>query len=584
MIFFKTVRWKNLLSYGETFTTINLNRSPSTVITGSNGSGKSTVCEAITFGLFGKPFRNIKKTALVNLKNQRGAIVEIEFEDQRANSNDHYMIRRGIKPDIFEIYKNGEMLNQNSTTKDYQAVLENQILRCNYSIFTQIVMIGEATHVSFMRSKAADRRSFVERVLNLNVFTHMNKMHSSVLSDLKEKIQEARSDIMICQNNIENKEREIAQLKIANKNNYERNNHRIENEIKEIFESKKQITDTIKYLNSQHQKVDETELTLLKIKLGKKQELLEQLKHKQNAAQEELEHSEENHVCNSCGQDIPESDRMAKKEKCEKKIKELSEAIFKLSYEIETIKTEVSKMNEDKVNNSAIRHKIDGLMTMLKDKQKSIERLEKSKNDKTYFDTTHILNAEQELAALLEQKETINKRREELADENEYNALIKNMLQDSGIKAMMIRRFIPIINQNINHNLAKLGFFGKFELDENFEETIKARGFDELSYNSYSEGEKLRIDLAVLMAWRDMAKMQGIINTNLMFFDEVIDASMDISGTDAFATMLRDMKDTNVFIISHSPDKISDKVRSQISFTKNNKGFSKMQVKELGAV
>ncbi len=577
MIFFKTVRWKNILSYGDRFTEIQLDRSPSTLITGDNGTGKSTILEAICFGLFGKPFRRIKKGDIVNSKNARGALVEIEFEHRLADRTDYYHIRRGVKPDVFEIIKNGEIQNQHAATKDYQAWFQSQVLKCDYNVFTQIVLVGEATHVSFMRMRTNERRAFVETVLNLNVFSMMNKIHSTHLSALKERTQQLKLDYSLKEQALEFQKSRILDLERADRRSAEVESQRVMHEIVSLEDEVEGFKQTIEELTREMKPLDEAKMAKSATKLKSIKAMLSKASFKISSLESDIKRMEETHVCHACHQDLPIDQKHQQIETARNELEKLKGMVRDL--EGKETELEVALAVDEKVaeGNNEIKREIASLNSLIRDRQNRIDRL---KNETARGGVSHSaeIKEAQAVVELLENEfSALRKEREEVAEETEYHNLIKTMLQDTGIKASMIKRFIPIINQTINHNLAKLGFFGRFTLDENFEETILARGFDTLSYNSYSEGEKLRIDLAVLLAWRDMARMQGILSTNLLMFDEVIDASMDASGTEAFTTLLGALTDVNVFIISHSPEKIIDKVRSQISFSKEKSGFSKLK-------
>ena len=578
MIFFKTVRWKNIFSYGDRFTEIQLDRSPSTLITGENGSGKSTILEAVSFALFGKPFRRVKKGDIVNSKNGREAVVEIEFEHRMANKTDQYKIVRGIKPEIFEIYKNGRLENQNSQTKDYQQQLQTQVLKCDINVFSQIVLVGEATHTSFMRMKSGERRVFVETILNLNVFSQMNKLHSVELSSLKERSQQLKLDYSLKEQELNFKKSRIEDMEKAVIKIAEAENNRVIHEIVSLEEEISSFQETIDELNAKILTYDDKDTKSLTKKLTSVKDLLSKASFKITALNQELKKLEDTHVCHACHQDIPEAMKKTQLEKIIQDLSKIKDAKKDLENKEEELEIELSEKNVINEKNDVIKKDISSTHLLLLDRQARIQKLkQQTAQSSSPVDYKEEIEDNKELIKKLELEfEELKTEGEKLSSDLEYHNLIKTMLQDNGIKASMIKRFIPIINQTINHNLSKLGFFGRFTLDENFEESIMARGFDNLSYNSYSEGEKLRIDLAVLLAWRDMARMQGILTTNLLMFDEVIDASMDTSGTEAFTSLLSALHDTNVFIISHSPEKIIDKVRSQISFTKGRNGFSKM--------
>lgn len=578
MIFFKTVRWKNIFSYGDHFTEIQLDRSPSTLITGENGSGKSTILEAVCFGLFGKPFRRIKKADIINSKNGKGALVEIEFEHRLANRTDHYLIRRGVKPEIFEVFKNDQLVSQNAASKDYQAQLQTNVLKCDFNVFTQIVLVGEATHVSFMRMRSQDRRAFVETVLNLNVFSMMNKVHAGQLAVLKEYMHELKTRYQVTETKLEFSRDRVKDLERAVVRSTEQENERVIHEIVSLEEEVALYQEKIDGLKASLISYNEADSKKLRSKLKAIRDMMTKMDIKMSTLKSDIKRIEDTDVCHACHQSLPEDKKQAHICGLQDEIAKLKEAKVDLTSKEKDAEDMVTADDAIVAQNNKILGEISSVQILMNDRTLKIDRLKNATATSKRIDNTDdIIEAKGQVVLLEDEFEKVRVEREAVADENEYHALIKNMLQDTGIKATMIKRFIPVINQTINHNLAKLGFFGRFTLDENFEETIKARGFDTLGYNSFSEGEKLRIDLAVLLAWRDMARMQGILNTNLLMFDEVIDASMDANGTDAFTNLLTALQDTNIFIISHSPEKIIDKVRSQISFHKAKNGFSKMK-------
>lgn len=579
MIIFRKVRWKNLMSYGDTFTEIQIDRSPSTLITGENGSGKSTVCEAISYALFGKPFRKIKKGDLINIKNERGFLCEIEFDSIQGGKKESYLVRRGMKPDLFEIYRDDTLINENSSSRDYQSWLQTNVLKCDHTIFTQIVMIGQVNNVSFMRMKTPERRAFVETVLNLNVFTAMNKIQTSTLSELKDKISENKTEMTLCQKDINTQKRLIESEKNSVVIAEEKETERIKAECEILKNELEDLKD--KLSNLKEKLADDVSVQLQDLR--KKHSTIMTLLSKTSFKLEDLEKSQNNlknlSHCSSCGQDVPDEIKNPKLQYLKTEIKKLQGADTELKQKLIEVDQAIEKLQETHKHNEKINREIASVNALVKDKKNRMRDLLNRPSVPDKKDPQTILDLEQTLNSFEKKMEGLQQIKDELNTEFEYHSLVKTMLQDAGIKATMIKKFIPIINACINSNLQKLGFFGKFILDENFEETIKSRGFDTLSYNSFSEGEKLRIDLAVLMAWRDVAKMQGIIDTNLFFFDEVLDASMDLAGTQSFASLLNQLKDSNIFIISHSGDKIFDQVKSQILFYKDKKGYSKMLTK-----
>lgn len=578
MIRFKKVRWKNIMSYGDHFTELDLDRSPSTLITGENGSGKSTVCEAICFALFGKSFRKIKKNELINFKNERGSVAEIEFDFTSSGQTDTYKIVRGIKPDVFQIYKNDDLVNQNSSSRDYQTWLQNNVLRCDHSIFTQIVMIGQANHTSFMRMRAPERRNFVETVLNLHIFTQMNSLHTTKMNVLKDSMQSLKTKHALKEKDIDHQKKFIAEHEKNATIIFEKETDRINSEIEKLNSEISLIQNKIQELSSLVQTDVKKNIKNLKKKEDEIKSLLVKAAYKIENHEKSIASLKKQDVCTCCGQDIDEAMKNKKISSIQKDLLTIdatkNNIIQKQSDVVQKIKDlEIVDKSNDKIN-----QEISSNQYLLKDKNNSLNTLNKSLNG-LKKDNKDLTKERTKLQKLLDELLEIEDEKNKCHEDMEYSKVIKVMLNDDGIKASMIKKLIPTINSVVNSNLTKLGFFGKIDFDGNFDETIRTRGVDTLSYFSHSEGEKLRIDLAVLLAWREIAKMQGIIDTNLLFFDEVMDASMDASGTDAFATLLNQLSKSNIFIITHSPDKVFDKVKSQITFFRDKNGFSKILTK-----
>lgn len=570
MVHFKKVRWRNVLSTGQMMTEIQLDRSPSTMVTGKNGGGKSTMLDAITFALFGKPFRKINKGQMVNTKNNRDMLCEIEFDV----GQDSFLIRRGIKPDIFEVFKNGSLQNQPGDNRDYQRTLNAQVLGMDYQSFTQIVAVGKAQHVSFMKLDSAKRRLFVESILNLLVFSNMNRIHTANMAKHKEKALELKSAIAVAGEKVELRKRYISDLEreaqATEENELARRRERItrlEQEIQELVSEKENLQSVEPMSKQANQK--------LKQKIEQLKELVLKFNMKLEEMGNRIEFLQSNTVCQACEQEIPEETRVHQCDSLSKRIEDCTTARNQVEEDLLRKQSELAQMkDQDRLYNEWL-IAVQGIDSQIKMRQIQIDDLKEDLkvNESTYREK--ILDESNKLIGFKDIYERLLERRADMADKSEYYNIISMMLKDGGIKSMIIKRFISIINHAINTNLAKLGFFAKFTLDENFDETIQARGIDTLSYNNFSEGEKLRIDMAILLAWRDVAKMQSNVSTNLLIFDEVLDGSLDTIGTDALVSLLNELKDTNIFIVTHSPDKIADKVRSQISFQKVD-GFSKL--------
>lgn len=571
MINFKVVRWRNVLSYGQTWTEIQLDRSPSTMILGKNGAGKSTIADAIVFGLFGKPFRKIKKGQLINTKNNRDLMVEVEFDVDGVP----YVVRRGQKPDIFEVFKDGVLQNQPGANRDYQRQLEQSILRMDYQAACQIVFVGKAQHTTFMQLDSSKRRLFVEVILNLVVFSNMSKIHSAKSLDLKNKISELKSAVTVSREKVKLRQRFIEELEAADRQNQEAEIRRISDALDRVTAELDALYQSRDDLTASAENYDRAAYDDAIRKLRDNTNLLIKVESKINTVSDRLMKLNSSTSCHTCGQEISvddhacqQQDQQAKYDELTSARDDLSNTIDQLQRSIELFEVQVQKYNDymDRVRALDVKISIsEGSRDSLneeftRDRISQVEKIESARRD---LDELSSINK-----GLIEKLERLSKR-------SDYMSLIGSMLQDKGIKAMLIKRFIPIINHSVNNYLAQLGLFVKFNLDENFDETIQARGIDTLGYHNFSEGEKLRMDMALLMSWRDIARMQGNVATNLLIFDEIFDSSLDQGGSEALADLLGQIKDLNVFIITHTPEKIADKVRSTIQIDRIE-GFSKL--------
>lgn len=572
MITFHKIRFKNILSFGNMMTEIELDRHPITIIQGKNGGGKSTILDAICYSLFGKPFRKINLPKLINHKNKRELLTEIEF----SVKNDRYMIRRGMNPQVFEIYKNNELINQGSSNREYQEYLEKNILNFDYNSFTQIVILGKATYVSFMRLTADQRRKFIESILGLNIFSAMIEVHREKFQNLKEKLNEVKNALIVTKDKIEVREKYISQLKSDALSKKEELIQRIDSQLMKITKEIEEIEKRLSELENQKTEVDEQKMKSIEKKIEQMRDLISKSEIRLSQVTNDIKFFEENDLCPVCKQEITEQTKEKKKNEFESMRNEIEKIIRDLNEKIAKYITDVNEMRKISEKNYQINEKIAAILALKKEKMAQIFELE---NEKMMIDSnednTKIQEEEKNLERMKEIYEKLVDKKASLVEEYEYFEIIHSMLKDSGIKRMVIRRYIPLINRFVNMYLKKLGFFAKFSLDEEFNEKILARGIDELSYYNFSEGEKLRIDLAILMTWREIAKIQNKMNTNLLIFDEIFDSSMDQSGVDAFVDLLKELKGTNTFVISHTPDKFSDKFTSSITFSKEG-GFSKM--------
>ena len=566
MIHFKLLKYKNFLSTGNVFTEIQLDASSNTLVIGTNGAGKSTMLDAITFALFGKPFRNINKPTLINSINEKDCLVEVEFRTMNKN----YRIVRGIKPNKFEIYVDGDLINQDAASKDYQEVLEDQILKFNYKAFNQIVILGSASFVPFMQLSAADRRTIIEDLLGINIFSSMNIIVKERLSGIKSRAVELKSELesTLSQINLQKKF-----IEDAKKNN----NEQVEAKQKEYDETLAQIDS----LTDDAKKVQKHTDALLKgiadeIKTKEKQKKLNQLEAKIETniskLKKEIEFYTKNSTCPTCDQEINNGE--SKIHDCNSKLTEMNIGLDKLQEEYNKVSERIVKINEVQKNINAHNNEVTRINASITQMQKYIKKLLKEiddlKNRKVLSDD--MMNVSKDLVDTLDK---LKSERDELLNDKNYIDVAAALLKDSGIKAKIIKQYLPVINKLVNKYLASMDFFVNFEIDEEFKETIKSRHRDIFSYENFSEGEKMRIDLALLFTWRAIAKMKNSMNTNLLILDEVFDSSLDHSGTEEFMKLIHTLNDTNIFVISHKGDILMDKFKTIIRFEKI-KNFSRI--------
>lgn len=570
MILFQKIRWKNFLSTGAHYTEVNFTKSPNTLIVGQNGAGKSTVLDALCFSLFGKPFRKINKPQLLNSINSKEAVVEVDFEIGKKK----YKVIRGIKPNVFEIYQNGVLLNQDAAAKDYQDVLENQILKLNFKSFTQVVILGSASFVPFMQLSAADRRTIIEDLLDIQIFSTMHGVSKEMLSLNKENLGKTKYDISLIQEKIKMQKEAIEDHK-------KHNDEEITKKKAEIEKSQKQFDKLLNdnTLIQKHTDQLSSKIGNRKEKLEKKSKVLFQAQGKiqTNISRHEKDilFYENNHDCPTCKQSITEEWKKtqveSKNEKISEKKKNLEEvetAITEVTNELTEVSDLVKHVNE---HSNEITKNL-ATMNAIND---YIIKLNQEINDlSTKVGTTEEDNVK--LTELKTELENTEKEYETLLSEKQYLEYAGTLLKDGGIKTRIIRQYLPIMNKLINKYLSAMDFFVNFNIDENFNETIKSRFRDEFSYANFSEGEKMRIDLALLFTWRQVAKLKNSTNTNLLILDEVFDSSLDTVGTEEFLKLIQEMgKDTNIFVISHKGDQLFDKFRSVIKFEKKG-NFSRI--------
>ena len=570
MIEFQKVRWKNFLSTGNHFTEITLNRSASTLIVGENGAGKSTILDALTFSLFGKSFRKINKPQLVNSVNSKDCVIEIEFKIGKVG----YLVRRGIKPNIFEIYINGKMLDQDSKIRDSQLYLEENILKLNYKSFTQTVILGSATFVPFMQLSANDRRDIIEDILDIKIFSSMNELLKGKSAIVKDALYNNEKERELQNYKIEMQDRSIGDAKNLKKNSIKTFKSKIKTqkvEQKELLESNTTLADTVNALIEEV--VDETKITTKKRKMDK---LENQLSNNSVKIDSEIDWFKTNDVCPSCQQDINDGHKNCIVEEKGKKKDELTDAIASLNKEMLAVRAKLDIINEKKETLYDTKNIMHNNVVKIDFIQKNIDGLEADIDD-IENNNTNVKKLEKELKQLNAELKNLDTVRGELVDDKNYFTVAGQFLKDTGVKTSIIKYYLPIMNKLINRYLQEMDFYINFTMDERFVENIKSRGREGFTYSSFSEGEKMRVDLALLFTWREIARMKNSVNTNLLVLDEVFDSSLDATGTDEFLKLLNTLGGNNVFVISHKGDILFDKFNETVKFEKV-KNFSQIAV------
>ena len=569
MINFSKVRYKNFLSTGQQFIEVDLQKSNTTLVVGENGAGKSTMLDALCFGLFQRAFRNIKKDQLINSLNERDCVVEVYFTVGQKS----YKIVRGIKPNIFEIWCDGDMLNQDAAQRDYQKHLEQQILKLNFRSFTQVVILGNASFVPFMQLRARHRRQVVEEILDIEIFSKMNLMFREKAKSQDEIIKQDDFQYSILDSKIEDKKAYIDDISNRGKDLADSKKVEIAKADTDIDNYNFKILDLRKEIAGlQKEILDETKVNNMKSKLHSMEAKLENTcnKHKKD-----LKFFETYDDCPTCQQAIDAAFKATMIDKKKEKVTELDSALGQIDKEIKTNQMRLDTINKTMV---VIREK----ELLINRYETSIDQIEiqkrKLENEVALLTDEKISTAEQtgELNELQEQLIQTDIKKKTDKEHKVYIDTARALMQDTGIKTKIIKQYLPIMNQYINKYLADMDFFVNFTLDEEFNETIKSRYRDEFNYHSFSEGEKLRIDLAILFTWREIAKLKNSTNTNLLILDEIFDSSLDSSGTDEFMRILHTtMNKENVFVISHKGDTLLDKFPRVMKFEKY-KNFTRM--------
>ena len=569
MILFKTIRWKNILSTGNIFTEISLDKYKNTLIVGENGSGKSTMLDALCFALFGKPFRKINKPNLLNSINQKDAVVELEFDIGKKQ----YKIVRGLKPNIFEIYCDSVLFNQDAKSLDYQEFLEKNILKINFKSFTQIVILGSASFVPFMQLSAADRRLIIEDLLDIQIFSAMNSLAKARLAEIKESIQKNKYELDLLENKISMQKKHIDVLKQNNK-------EKISIYSKDIDSDRKTIEEL-----SEKNKTLKQDLQELEIFSGKKIELNEKMKkilalegkiennkqkHKKN-----IEFFEKNETCPTCTQKIDDTFKDEQVKQLNVKYNETVSGLVQIEQKINELNQQLSECEDKKTLFSQVNAEIQNNLFNISQLENNIQkRLEEMKSLSDSQD--NIMSEIEQMDSLRTEREKLDENNQELLTSRSYYDAATILLKDTGIKTKIIKQYLPVINKLVNKYLSSLDFFVNFNLDESFKETIKSRHRDEFSYESFSEGEKQRIDMALMLTWRSVAKLKSSINTNLLILDEIFDSSLDANGTEELIRILHELENTNLFVISHKSDQLIEKFDCTLRFAKI-KNFSRIQ-------
>ena len=569
MIIFKKIRYKNFLSTGNTPIEIELGKSPTTLVIGKNGSGKSTLLDALCWALFNKPFRIIKKEQMINTINNSDCEVEIEFDV----GTKQYRVKRSVKPNLFEIYENGQLLNQNASSIDYQKYLEHNIMKLNYRSFIQVVILGSSSYEPFMKMKARYRRDVVEEILDVKVFTQMDLILRDQQGQLSKEVLEMRHKCDLIQTKYDTEIKHFNSLSELNTSGIDDKKAQLENHNK----AKQEYTTKIENINKSIEEY-KTELEGKEKADNKLKQLLKlETKIEQNidTSNKSIKFFAENDTCPVCTQSIDRTFREQKGEQLHKKCAELETGIKKLTSEIDKVEEQINyfgniskKLSDLYVDIAKVNTSLEELNNYSDRIHQEILQLENKQTDSKKIAT--------DLQQLKEELEITKLEAEKITNQKKYVDILREVLSDKGARGHIIKKYVPIINNLINEHLQAMDFFVSFHLDEEFNETVKSRHRDTFNYNSFSEGEKLRIDLAILFTWRTIAKMKNSVNTNLLILDEIFDSSLDQQGTDDFFKIVNKLRNENIFIISHKGDILFDKFTNILKFEKY-KNFTRLQ-------
>lgn len=569
MIIFESIKWRNFLSYGDFWTEVPLNENKSTLVVGDNGAGKSTMIDALCYALYGKAFRNIATTQLVNTVNSNHMEVECQFKINKHS----YTVKRGLKPRYFEVLQDGKLLNQDANARDYQETLERSILKINHKSFTQIVVLGSTNFVPFMQLKSNVRREVIEDLLDIGIFSVMSSLLKDKVSTNKASIQEVKYNISLVENKIDIMHEHIEKMQAQQ-----------DDDVKEKQEQINQAKFEIEALNlvvaTHRKKVGELQESIsdkdeVHNELRKCEKIMDQLINKISKLQKEVEFFENNDTCPTCKQPMDEHHKHSEITTKSDKAKQVDGGVDELKNMITEKQNRLKEITDTQQLLTEEQHQMIDAQSIINSKNmyiKEIQQLISDANNKQ----SNIDDERAKIDHCLVEKDQYYVENTELVRTRNIYELGTKLLKDSGIKSRIIKQYVPIINKLINKYLAQMDFFVQFELDEGFSENIKSRYRDDFSYDSFSEGEKMRIDLALLFTWRAIAKLKNSASTNLLIMDEVFDSSLDVTGTEEFMKIIRDMvSDTNVFIISHKTDMLVDKFTSVIRFEKQH-NFSRV--------
>ena len=568
MIIFKSITWKNFLSTGQHPTTLKLNDKATSLIVGSNGAGKSTVLDALTFSLYGKSFRKINKAQLINSTNEKNTLVEIEFS---VNQTD-WKVERGIKPNIFKIYRNGEELNQNSSAVDQQKWLEQNVLKMNYKSFTQIVILGSSSFVPFMQLPCNSRREVVEDLLDIKIFSSMNDIVKQKIRSIKDEVKTLELKKESLKDKVEMQKNFIKKVENQSKDDIESKNRQIDgnqDKVETLFKENFKLEEC-----SVQVKEDMKQFESATVRLKEFGGIKGKMSQKIASIVKEHKFFSENRVCPTCNQDIEESFRLNRIGDSQNKAEELQQGYKELQQAIKEEELRESTFIQLSGDLSKTLNEIAQNNTLINDIQKQIRIIE----SEIQTLSSQVANKNTEHEKLEEFRESLQDTYSNLAERKEsisYYDFTYSLLKDGGVKANIIKKYLPLINQQVNKYLQMMDFYINFKLDEEFNETIETPIHEDFTYSSFSEGEKMRIDLALLFTWREIARMKNSVNTNLLIMDEVFDSSLDGFGTEEFLKIIRFViRDANIFVISHKTG-MEDKFTDVLKFEKF-KGFSRL--------